>query len=185
MDPIKAIPAWVVLTLGFLSCVATAQKVKIGFDKTADFSQYHTYSWGESEAAPTEAPLRRAVVMAEVESELAGKGLERVDQFGDLTLDAQGALGGEIGGQHQQATVPATSSLSSPMNTVWRGAPVAAGSYVLKGTIVLSFVDTATNSMVWEGTVATKLDHGNEDKNFKHLRKAIAKLLEQFPPKKK
>jgi hypothetical protein len=184
MNPIKAWPA-VLLALVSLNYAANAQKVRVGFDKTADFSKYHTFSWGQSGTAPTEAALRRAVVMAEIESVLAGKGLERVDQYGDLTLDAQGGLGGEIGGEHQEVTAPATSSPSSPMNTVWSGAPVAAGSYVLKGTLVLNFVDTATKSLVWEGTVATKLDNGNQDKNFKHLRKAIAKLLERFPPQKK
>jgi hypothetical protein len=184
MNPIKAVPPLAFLVLVCMNCIATAQKVQVGFDKTADFSKYRTYSWGQSEAGPTEVPLRRAVVMSEIESVLAGKGLKRVDQYGDLTLDAQGGLGGEIGGQHQEATVPVTSSPSSPMNTVWSGAPVAAGSYVLKGTLVLNFVDTATKSLVWEGTVATKLDE-NRDKNYKHVRKAIAKLLERFPPQQK
>jgi len=180
----KATATATLLLLALPSCVASAQKVKVGFDKTVDFSKYHTYSWAQSQLAPTEVPLRRAVVMSEIESVLAGKGLQLVDQYGDLTLDTQGGMGGEIGGQHQESAVPVTSSPSSPMSTVWSGAPVAAGSYVLKGSLMLNFVDTTTKSLVWEGTVATKLDQGNQDKNFKHVRKAINKLLERFPPKK-
>jgi len=184
MTPIKATLRSALLVVALLDCLASAQKVEVGFDKTVDFSKYRTYSWSlPEEPVPTDAPLRRAIIMSEIEDKLARKGLQRVDHSGDLILDVQGALGGEIGGQHQGVNLPSPSTVSNPMNTVWSGAPVAAGSYVQKGKLIVNFVDANTKSLVWEGSVATKLDHENKDKNLHHLQKAISKLLERFPPK--
>jgi hypothetical protein len=164
-----------------LNCTGAAQKVKVGFDKTVDFSKFRTYSWRETEAATNE-PFRRAVLMAEIEAELERRGLKLLPDRGDLILDAQGGLGAEAGGQHQEIVSPVANTPTSPMNTVWSGAPVASGNLVLKGNLVLNFVDSASKTLVWEGTVSTKMDNANRDKNLKHLRKAIAKLLERFPP---
>lgn len=178
----KPAPAAIFLVLALLNCTASAQKVKVGFDKAADFSKYHSYSWLET---PAEMTVRRAAVMSEIESVLKSRGLTAVDRGGDLILDAQGNLGGEIGGEHQETTRPVTSgSPTSPTSTVWSGATVAPGSYVVKGTLVLSFMDSATKALVWAGSVSTKIDNGNTDKDIERIRKAIAKLLERYPPRK-
>ena len=181
----KVTPAAIFLFLALLPCTSSAQKVKVGFDKAVDFSRYQSYSWLQSSEAPAEMTVRRAAVMADIDSILKTKGLKAVDQGGDLILDAQGGLGGEIGGQHQQATLPVTSTPGGSMSTVWSGAPIAAGSYVLQGTLVLSFMDSATKTLVWAGSVSTKIDNGNTDKDLERIRKAIAKLLERYPPRKK
>ena len=171
------------LILAFLQCTASAQKVKVGFDKGAKFSNYHSYSWRQSEGH-TEMTLRRAMVMGDIDAVLKRKGLNILDHGGDLVLDAQGGLNGEIGGEHQQTTIPVPSSPGSSMSSVWSGATIAPGSFILKGTLVLNFVDSVSNTPVWTGSVSTKVDNGNTDKDRERIRKAIEKLLDRYPPKK-
>jgi hypothetical protein len=171
------------LFLTLLNCAASAQKVKVGFDKTVDFSKYHSFSWFQSDTPP-EMTLRRAAAMAEIESAMKSNGFTVVENGGDLILHAQGGLGAEIGGQHQEPTLPVPSSPSSSMSTVWSGSPVAAGSYELKGTLVLSFVDPVTKSVVWSGSASTKIDNRSSNEDFERVRKAIRKLLKEFPPRR-
>jgi hypothetical protein len=57
--------------------------------------------------------------------------------------------------------------------------------YVPEGTLALTFVDRASNKVVWCGTVTEKLDIENKKKSLERVDKAIAKLLKQFPPKGK
>jgi Domain of unknown function (DUF4136) len=174
----------VLVTLFFtlIICAASAQKVKVGFDKTADFSKYHSYSWAKL-SEDTEITLRRVAVMSEIDYGLKNKGLKQVDEGGDLLLYGTGGIGGDIGGEHQQLVMPVPATTSYPMATAWSGVPVAAGSYVISGNLVLEFVDRSTNGLVWQGAVSAKVDTDRK-KNAKRVRAAIAKLLERYPPKK-
>ncbi len=161
---------------------AQAQKVKVGYDKSTDFSKYHTYSWVNDSS--TELTLRRAAIMAEIDYALKQRGLEAVDEGGDLLLAAAGSIGGDIGGQHQEVMRPVPADVYYPTATAWSGVPAAAGNYVISGTLVLDFIDRTTKTLVWQGSVSEKVDTENRSKNMERLRKAIAKLVERFPPKK-
>lgn len=160
---------------------AHAQKIKVGFDKSVDFSKYHTYSWVKDNS--TELTLRRAAIMAEIDRALKLKGLEAIDEGGDLLLTAAGSIGGDIGGPHQDVIAPVPANFYYPMATVWYGAPAAAGNYVISGTLILDLFDRSTKTLVWQGSVAEKIDTGNTTKNMERVRKAISKLVERYPPK--
>src|SRR5579872_6548608 len=57
------------------------------YDHHANFTGYHTYSWiGVS----TQDPLWKQRIMSAVDSELAAKGLTRVESGGDLSVSAVG-----------------------------------------------------------------------------------------------
>ncbi|MDT8069096.1 MAG: DUF4136 domain-containing protein [Terriglobia bacterium] len=165
-----------------LAFAAQAQKVKVGYDKSVDFSKYRTYSWVSDNS--TELTLRRAAIMAEIDYALKQRGLEVVDEGGDLLLAATGSIGGEIGGQHQDAIRPVPADFYYPTATMWSGAPAAAGNYVISGTLVLDFIDRSTKTLVWQGSVSEKMDTEKHTKNTERVRKAIAKLVERYPPKK-
>ncbi len=166
-----------------LVTVANAQKVKVGYDKSADFSKYRTYSWVNNSSI--ELTARRAAIMSEIDHALKQRGLESVEEGGDLLLIAEGAIGGEMGGQHQDAIRPVPADFYYPTATAWNGAPAAAGSYVISGTLVLDFFDHTTKTLVWQGSVAEKLDTEHHGKNAERVRRAIAKLVERYPPAKK
>lgn len=82
---------WPCLVLFALSSAAFAQKIKVGYDKSVDFSHYKTYTWAEPSMPPTR-PMLYSTVVASVDDNLKNNGLQRVDKNGDLTLNPAGGI---------------------------------------------------------------------------------------------
>ena len=171
--------------MAVLAVAAFAQKVEVGYDKTADFSKYKTYTWTEP-AMPATRPLLYATVMSAIDGELHSKGFTRVEKDGDLLLIPSGGVG--------FATVfsggtPVSSTFMGPSPsinaTVWTGAQ--GGGQLMPavpdGTLMVEFADRATNRVIWSGTVSQKLDMEKKDKSLELASKAAVKLVKQFPPK--
>jgi hypothetical protein len=174
------------LVLFALSSTAFAQKIKVGYDKSVDFSRYKTYTWAEPAMPPTR-PMLYSTVVASVDDDLKNRGLQRVDKNGDLTLMPAGGI--EYGISSAAGT-PMLATYGGPPASVdasmWTGAGGTANltsSYVPQGTLQLQFVDRSTNKVVWNGTVSEKLDVENKKESLDRIYKAIAKLIKQFPPK--
>src|ERR1700676_5813790 len=62
-----------------------AQQVKTDYDRSADFSQYKTYSW---EKVQTQDPLLVDRIKEAVNADLTAKGLTPVDSGGDVAIVA-------------------------------------------------------------------------------------------------
>lgn len=169
------------------SGIASAQKVKVGYDKSVDFSKYKTFSVVEPAMPPTH-PMAYATVIKAVMDELSAKGLRQVNTEGDLTVVP---AGGVEYGNNAASPTPIIGTYSGPLPatnaTMWTGAqgPTSlAGSMVPQGTLVLEFVDRTANSVVWSGSVTEKLDIEQKDKSLDRIRKAVVKLLQRYPPKR-
>lgn len=170
------------------SLAALAQKINVGFDKSADFKQFKSYTWAEP-TMPTSRPLLYARIIDSVDHELESKGLARVDKDGDLALIPAGGM--EFG-MNVAASAPVSQSYSGPppaVNaTMWTGAAGFSNlmaPYVPEGTLALTFVDRSQNKVVWFGTVKEKLDMEQKDKSLEKIDKAISKLLKRYPPEAK
>src|SRR3974390_1607742 len=68
-----------------------AQKVNVGFDKSADFSKYKSYTLQEP-STPISRPLLYASVVGSIKHELETKGLAGMEHNADLTVIAEGAI---------------------------------------------------------------------------------------------
>lgn len=178
----KSLLIQVGLFLVLMSPFAVAQKTKVGFDKSVDFSRYHTYSWPNADSP--DMTLRRAAVIGEIDDALKSKGLTRIDKDGDLILSGFGGFGGQQAGPPQDVTLPTFSSMTYPMDTMWTGAPMATGSAVISGSLVLQMADRTTGKLVWQGSVTQKIDMDNKPKSIEKIKAAIKKLVDQYPPKK-
>ncbi len=175
---------WAVLLVFLTGCSAFAQKINVGFDKSADFGKYRTFSWPKAEESP-EMTVRRLMVMGEIEDNLKSKGLVRVEEGGDLILSGFGVFGGESAGEAM--TAPILPTFSTPIYTstsMWEGASYSPGSTVIRGTFVLQMAERATGKVVWQGAVKQKVDMDNKAKSIERIKTAIAKLLEKYPPKR-
>jgi len=163
---------WIVLGLA----VSTfAQKIKIGYDKSADFSKYKTYTWAKLET-PTTRPLLYQNVVGQIDDELKAKGLQRTEKDGDLILIAAGGIGFGY-------NMPPAPGMNA---AYWSGKEdyqILTAPLVGEGTIILEFVDRAQNTMIWRGTAKENLDP-EMAKSLPHIEKAITKLLEGYPPKR-
>jgi hypothetical protein len=67
---------------------------------------------------------------------------------------------------------------------MWTGVSATPASLVVDGGLALQFIDRAAQKLVWQGSVSQKLDSGKRGENLKQIQKAVAKLLEDYPPKK-
>jgi hypothetical protein len=176
---------YIAISLVALHSFSSGQKVKVGYDRSVDFSKYKTYTWQEP-AMPPMRPHLYATVIGSVDGELQSKGLSRIEQNGDLILIPAGGIGFAIVAPSGTPLSPTFTGPPPVINaTIWTGAEGQGQLMpaVPDGTLVLEFVDRAANLVVWTGTVTQKLDIEKKSKSLELASKAVAKLLKQFPPK--
>src|SRR5580704_4266507 len=181
----KKLPVLLLVLMSVAS--GLAQKVKVGYDKSADFSRYRTYTW-HAPAITQNRPLLYANVIGAIRSELQVKELVSVEKDGDLTLISRGGIDygfGSTSGVTDDSCANCQKPLVDPMEwTGQMGPPGGGGTGLPKGTLELKFIDRATNKVVWDGTVVQKLDPDKKQQSLEKVNTAIKKLLAEFPPKK-
>ena len=174
-------PAFLVLLgLSVFTGVSPAQQVKTDYDRSANFTQYRTYSWQHVE---TKDPLFIDRIKGAVNSALAAKGWTMVESGGDISIIA-------IQMTHDQQT----------LNTFYDGfgggwgwrrfggggfgnigeATTTTDTYKV-GTLLLDLFDSKTKQLVWRGSTSDTLSN-NSNKNIQNLDKGVEKLFKQFPP---
>jgi hypothetical protein len=168
-----------------LATSASAQKVKVGYDKSVDFSKYKTYTRIEPATPPTR-PVLYKIVVGSIDSELSSKGFQRIEKDGDLILQVTGGVDFGIA---VSSGAPLTSSYSGPppaMNaTMWTGTGAGQGALlppVADASLQLQFIDRSANQIVWSGTVTQALDMERKEKSLELASNAVTKLLKRFPP---
>ena len=167
---------------------AFSQKVKVGYDKRADFSRYSSYTWTEPDT-PATRPMLYMTVVSSIDYELKSKGLTKTQSNGDLILIPAGGVEFGLNTPAGSPILPTTGGPPPAIDaSMWTGASGSAGlmgTYVPEGTLMVNFVDRRANKVIWSGTVAVKLDMERKQESLKRVDKAIAKLLKEFPPEKK
>jgi hypothetical protein len=156
---------------------ATAQQVKFDYDRSANFSQYKTYSL---EHVKTQDPLLVDRIKTSVNAALATKGWTEVASGGDISIMAMEMT-------HDQQT----------LNTFYDGfgggwgwrnfgfagfgdATTTTETYKV-GTLVIDLFDAKTKKLVWRGSSRDTLSN-NSGKNIRNLDKSVEKMFKQFPP---
>jgi hypothetical protein len=163
-----------------------AQDVRYNFDRAANFSSYKTYKWVDVKGADRLNDMAERQVMEAVNSELSGKGLQRVeDESADLYIGYQVALNKE-----KQFTSYSTDWGYGPgWGGGWYGGGMGSSSTsgststIVIGQLSLDMYDRAAKSIVWRGVASKTLDtKAKPEKQDKNLKKAVAKLLKNYPP---
>jgi len=162
--------ALLLVTAGTLA----AQDVRYNFMPRTDFSKYRTYKWVNiGDAHPDQ--IMDAEIKQSVDSQLASKGLTKTDSDkADLYIGYQTAV-------HQERQWDAWGSRAFGMGSgSWTSSTISVG------TLVLDMYDPGTKQLVWTGSATNTIDTGsNHEKHMKKLDKAMAKLLQNYPPKQK
>ncbi|WP_047498156.1 DUF4136 domain-containing protein [Terriglobus sp. TAA 43] len=178
---------WIVMLL-VMANMAFAQDVRYNFDKSADFSKFKTYKWVAIKGANQLDDLIDKQIKGAIDTELATKGLTKVDgDDADLLVGYQTAIG-----QEKQFT---------SYNTDWGygggwyrggwygpsgGMTTGQTSTIYTGQLALDMYDSKDHDLVWRGVASKSLDtKAKPEKREKNLRKATAKLLKNYPPKVK
>jgi Domain of unknown function (DUF4136) len=159
-----------------------AQQVKTDYDRTADFSQYKTYSW---ENVHTQDPLWVDRIKAAVNSALAEKGWTQVESGGNVSIMAM-----EMTKDHRTLNTY-YDNFGGGWGWRWRGgfgggfgdATTTEDTYKV-GTLVVDLYDSNTKKLIWRGSSSDTLS-GKSDKDIKNLNKGVERMFEHFPPDKR
>jgi hypothetical protein len=155
---------------------ACASNVVVDYDKSADFSRYHTYAWGKG--TPAKNPdLDRQIVQA-VDEQLARKGLTKTEADPDLVVSYYAATHEEIDYTEASYAAGYGPGYGSPISDSAGSVPMR----VRVGEIVVDMYDTKEKRNVWHG-VGTDLVMDDPAKTSAEIHNGAAKMFEKFPPR--
>ena len=176
MNTLHRICSCMGITLLFATA-SFAQQVKTDFDRSADFSQYKTYSW---EKVHTQNPLWVDRIKAAVNSALEAKGWMQAESGGNVSIMAM-----EMNQSHQTLN---TYYDSFGGGWGWRGGfgdsfgdSTTTESTYKVGTLVVDLYDSNTKKLIWRGSASDTLS-SKSDRNIKNLDKGVEKMFDHFPP---
>ena len=173
-----SLTAMTVLLVGGL---ALAQSVQYNFDPGTDFSKYKTYMWvdvpgGDKLDSLTDKQLRTAL-----EEALATKGLTKAEG-GDAVL----AVAYNVAITTEKEITLTSTGFGRPRGWGGMGTVYGDTATIPIGAVTLAMYDSSRKELVWRGVATKQIDTGaSPEKRQKNLRKGAAKLLKNYPPKKK
>ena len=153
-----------------------AQQVKTDYDRSANFSQYKTYSW---EKVQTQDQLWVGRIKEAVNAALTAKGLTAVESGGDIAIVAIEMT------KNQQTLNTFYDGFGGGWG--WRrgggfggDATTTVDNYKV-GTLVVDLFDAHSKTLLWRGSSSDTLSD-KSDKNIKNLDKGVQKMFDHFPP---
>jgi hypothetical protein len=167
-----------------LGCgAAQAQKVKVEYDKSIDFTKFRTYAIDPGDNG--ERPMLRLAIMGAVEHDLNRLGLTKVGGNPDVYVQMYGAVDTDLTSHYHDPIyggyVP---SINSGI-TLWHNIPGTATTVVIpKGTLVVDLIDATGKQLVWRGIGKQKLSD-SKDKLVDQVNTMVEKLFAQYPVKPK
>jgi Domain of unknown function (DUF4136) len=159
-----------------LAVPAAAQKVSVGYDHTADFSKFRTYSW--TKGMPAKDPGIDQQIVAAIDSQLEAKGLKRTNDKADLNVSYHAIVGSDV--ELANVARPGTwSSAQSPSMTQ--------GWLVVRGALIIE-IQNSDGQDVWRAT-ATKTfssdprEEVRKDRTnaTRKITKAVEKMFKKYP----
>jgi hypothetical protein len=154
---------------------ASAQQIRTDYDRSANFSQYKTFSW---EKVETQDQLWVDRIKS---AALTAKGWTEVESGGDVSIVAM-----EI--THERQTL---NTFYDNFGGGWRwggfggfgDATTTTDTYKV-GTLVIDMFDSKTKNLLWRSSASDTLSSKSE-KNIENLDKGVRKMFEHFPPQPK
>lgn len=156
---------------------ALAQQVTYDYDRATDFSAFHSYAWAEGNPVRDDLTDRR--IVAAVDSQLAGLGLQR------RTLD-----------EHPDVVVVYHAGVTRSVKVTgygsgWGARPAlgrtgtARSEEVLTGMLAVEIFEPRTGMVLWHGLVSRDLDpQADPEKREQNIQKAVMKLFRHYPTRK-
>lgn len=179
--PRAFILAAALLSVSLFSSVAQAQKTTAKHDQNANFSNYKTFMFSQSNGARN--PLVNDMIRAAIVRELTAKGLTQVEANPDLRVAYLAATGMSL----QVGEV----SFGYNVNPAYEGLVPTAGTTswdVVNGTLVIDLWDNKADRVVFRGTAkemlkrAPSADMAADAKMVsKTVNNGIAKIFKKYP----
>ena len=167
---------------------ARAQDVRYNFDMSANFSAFKTYKWVVMKDAAKVSDLVDKQIRDVVDAELAKKGLSKTDSdSADLYLGYQAGVQKE-----KEYTQFNTGWGYGPgwYGGGWYGAgggmTTGSTSTIYIGQLALDLYGSQAHNLVFRSVASKTIDtEAKPEKQQKNLRKAVEKMLKNYPPQAK
>jgi len=154
-----------------------AQKVNVDWDRSANFSQFHTYAWQPS-PDPAQGLWDQRVIDG-VNQQLQKKGFQLVTSNPQLWVVYTSHV------KKEQQVVGTGYNMGPYWGWGYWGGPTTTtyNTYTYReGTLVVELADANGHTLLWRGTATDTLP-ANADKGIKILNNALNKMFKNFPPK--
>jgi Domain of unknown function (DUF4136) len=175
------------------SVAALGDNVRTDYNHQADFTKYHTYSWGK---VKTTDPFYVDRIKQAVNQQLQSKGWQLVPSGGSVTIFANDNL------HNQKETQTMYDGLGGDWGPGWGGGwgwggwgwgggwggvggvgeATTSTTTQQVGNLVIDLFESNTKNLLWRGLATADLST-NAAKNTKSLDNDIGKMFKGFPPK--
>ncbi len=178
------------LVVAVLSASAQAERIRVHYDKSIDFSKYKTYGWAPVGAVAH--PMLALDVVGAVDQEMAAHGLTKVPANPDLLVQIYGAVDAEVSMTSNNPIYNATGgippfdpSMTSPGNSLyWDGYYGNSTVVVHPGQLIIDLIDVKAKKLVWRGMGSEAISPNNPDKLMDEANSTVTKLFKDYPVKK-
>jgi hypothetical protein len=149
-----------------------AQKVTFNYMRGTDFEKYKSYKWVLIKANMHPDLMVEQQIKQAIDAQLVAKDFVKTeDEDADLYVGYQASVDQER----------EWSAYGTAPNVHWATIASATSSTIRVGTLGFDVYDRANKQIIWRGS-ATKALNPPQTPDKKRLEKAVAKLLDQFPP---
>jgi hypothetical protein len=163
-----------------LSCTgAQAQKIKVEYDKSIDFSKYKTFAMDSNQESAK--PMLRLAILAAVQDDLTRRGLKQVNSNPDVYVQVYGATDTDFTTHYHDPIYGGTIPSINSGITLWHNIPGTNTTVVIpKGTLVVDMVDAGRKQLVWRGIAKQNLSD-QRSKLLDQVNTAVEKLFQKYP----
>lgn len=170
---------------------ATAEKIRVHYDKSIDFSKYKTYGWAPHGAVAH--PMLALDIVGAVDDEMTARGLTKVPANPDLLIQIYGSIDSEVSMTSNNPIYNATGgippfdpSMTSPGNSLyWDGYYGNSTVVVHPGQLIVDLIDVKAKKLVWRGMGSEAISPNNPDKLMSEANSTISKMFKDYPAAKK
>ena len=176
------------LLLLFLCATSAAEKIRVHYDKSVDFSKYKTYGWAPIGAVAH--PMLALDIVGAVDSEMKSRGLTKVPSNPDLLVQIYGSVDSEVSMTSNNPIYSATGgippfdpSMTSPGNSLyWDNYYGNSTVVVHPGQLIVDIIDARAKKLVWRGMGSEAISN-NPDKLMDEANSTISKMFKDYPVK--
>ena len=177
------------VVMAMLCGTAMAEKIRVHYDKSLDFSKFKTYGWAPHGAVAH--PMLALDAVGAVEEELNARGLHKVAENPDLIIAFYGAVDSEVSMTSNNPIYNATGgippfdpSMTSPGDSLYWDSYYGNSTVVVyPGQLVIDLIDFKTKKLAWRGFAAEAISPNNPDKLMSEVTSTIKKLFKEYPVK--
>jgi hypothetical protein len=167
-----------------LTCVAAqAQKIKVEYDKSFDFSKYKTFAMDVYQESAK--PMLRLAILAAVQDDLTKRGVTQVGDNPDIYVQVYGAIDTDFTTHYHDPIYGGTIPSINSGIMLWHNIPGTNTTVVIpKGELVVDLIDARQKQLVWRGIAKQKLSD-RRDELLDQVNTAVEKMFQQYPVAKK